>query len=212
MLDTDQIIADNYHKLYYDGLGWVQNSFLGFPIQQNPLDLQIYQEILTTVRPTAVIQTGVARGGSLLFFATILDALHIPPDVLVIGIDNTEFEECKALSNKRIRIIIADSIHPNTIQLIHSLVADGTALVSLDSCHAQDHVLKEIYAYRDLVAVGSYLVVEDININGHPVLPNFVPGPWEAVNQFLPTDTRFINDGLWEKNYLTWYAWLKRII
>jgi cephalosporin hydroxylase len=76
-------------------------------------------------------------------------------------------------------------------------------LVILDSDHTRDHVLKELQAYSSLVTSGSYLIVEDTNINGHPVLPDFGPGPMEALDTFLEGDGAFSVDADREKLMLT---------
>ncbi len=73
----------------------------------------------------------------------------------------------------------------------------------MDSDHHKEHVLNEMKIYSEFVTQGSYLIVEDTNINGHPVAGNFGPGPMEAVNQFLATHNNFLIDKRREKFYLT---------
>jgi cephalosporin hydroxylase len=80
---------------------------------------------------------------------------------------------------------------------------DDSVLVILDSDHTKDHVLAEMRAYGPLVTKGSYMIVEDTNINGHPVLPDFGPGPWEAVEEFLQGNDQFTVDRSREKLLMT---------
>ena len=86
-------------------------------------------------------------------------------------------------------------------------------LVILDDDHTCDHVYKELLAYSKYVSLNSYLLVEDSNINGHPVYPEFGPGPFEAIEKFLPQQHSFIIDKSKEKFYLTFNpnGYLKKI-
>ena len=89
---------------------------------------------------------------------------------------------------------------------------DGAVMVVLDSDHIKSHVLKELDALSSLVTKGSYLIVEDTNINGHPVLPNFGDGPWEALHEWLPNHPEFEIDKSCEKFGITFFpdGFLKR--
>ena len=86
-------------------------------------------------------------------------------------------------------------------------------MVILDSDHNRDHVLKEMELYSPLVTRGSYLVVEDTNINGNPVLADFGPGPAEAVREFLQHHNEFEVDRNMEKFYMTFSpgGYLRRV-
>ncbi len=210
----EPLITDLFHRVYYNkGNTWDGNTFLGYPVLQSPFDLYLYQELVTRLRPRCIIQTGVAQGGSVLYFASLLDLLHADSGSLVIGIDLHLSDRAKTVTHSRVRLLEGSSTSPEILRAVRELVPPGGAMVSLDSDHSCDHVLAELNAYGDFVGAGSYLVVEDMNINGHPVGRTFGPGPFEAVEEFLQTDTRFVrDDALWKRNLLSFHhhGWLKR--
>jgi cephalosporin hydroxylase len=207
-------VVDAFHRRYYDSLGWEPNQYLGYPIQQCPLDLQVYQELVFKLRPRFIIQTGVAGGGSVLFFATLLDLIGMDPDSVVVGVDLQLGPGARTLRHPRIRLVEGDSTALATVQAVEAHLPEGGGLVSLDSDHSARHVLQELRLYRQYVGRGGYLVVEDTNVNGHPVLPGFGPGPLEAVELFLREDPAFVSDDeVWRRNLFSFHAhgWLRRV-
>ena len=76
-------------------------------------------------------------------------------------------------------------------------------MVILDSDHEADHVYQELIAYSPFVQTGDYLIVEDTNINGHPVTRDYGPGPMEALDQFLSENHEFMIDRRCERFLMT---------
>lgn len=145
-------------------------SWLGRPIIQYPQDMIAMQEIIWTVQPDLIIETGIAHGGSLIFSASMLElnaACGGPQDAEVLGVDidirphNRAAIEAHPMS-RRISMIQGSSIAPDIVEQIRNKAAGKQrVLVCLDSNHTHDHVLAELEAYAQLTTVGSYCVVFD---------------------------------------------------
>jgi cephalosporin hydroxylase len=139
-------------------------SWLGRPIIQLPEDLIRIQELIFRIQPDVIIETGVAHGGSLVFYATLCKTLG---KGRIIGIEvELRPQNRKALNEHflfpHITLVDGSSIEPKTITQVKSLVQpEETVMVLLDSCHSYDHVLCELEAYSSLVTVGSYIVAMD---------------------------------------------------
>ncbi len=178
-------------------------SWLGRPIIQFPQDIIAMQEIVWNVRPDLIIETGIAHGGSLILYASLLELIG-KGEVLGIDIDirrhnRTEIEKHPMF--KRITMIEGSSIDKKIVNQVYAFAKKfKRILVVLDSLHTHDHVLNELRLYSPLVKKGSYLVVFDTVVEDLP--DNFFPNrPWgkgnnpkTAVWEFLKTDKRFSTD------------------
>jgi cephalosporin hydroxylase len=204
-------ITNRFHKLYYyrRAQTWRNTRWLGTDVLKCPLDLWVYQELLHEVQPDWIIETGTAFGGSASYLATICAVLGRGQ---VLTIDPVEREGRPA--NPRIHYLRGLSTDPAILATVAERVAGSTAvLVLLDSDHSYANVLAELRAYHRFVTPGSYCVVEDGNVGGHPVAREFGAGPVEAVRDFLAETDAFEIDRAREKFYLTFNpsGYLRRI-
>ena len=195
-------IETRFHKLFYGtGVpgGWKSLYWLGIKTQKNPFDLWIYQEILSEQRPDVIVECGTYRGGSALFLAGVCDLLGTGQ---VITIDTEQPEGLPR--HHRIEYLHGSSTSLIILETLKNMIREGSeVMVILDSDHHKDHVVKELELYSQMVTKGQYLIVEDTNINGHPIYADFGPGPMEAIKEFLKTDPGFVVDKRREKLHLT---------
>lgn len=203
--------VNQFHKLYYSSKTrtWFNTFWLGVLSQKCPLDLWIYQEIIYELKPDIIIECGTANAGTALFLASICDLIG-KGKVITIDVRKTK----KRPNHKRITYLIGSSISRKIIAKIKKLIKNyKKVMVILDSDHNKEHVLEEMKTYSKFVTRKSYLIVEDTNINGHPVRPDFGPGPMEAVKEFLKENQNLIIDKSKEKFFLTFNprGYLKKI-
>jgi cephalosporin hydroxylase len=186
---------------YYENSAqtWENTSWLGVPLEKYPTDLFVYQEIIYQTKPDVIIEAGTLKGGSAYFFASLFDLLGKGRVITMDIVDHPEKPK-----HPRIEYLLMSSISDEAVRRIKSEIKTGDrVMVSLDSNHAADHVFKELQLYSPMVTQGCYLVVEDTNINGHPVYPAFGPGPMEALKRFLAGNQDFEIDHSKEKFMLT---------
>jgi cephalosporin hydroxylase len=215
--ETKRQIVDEFHKLYYDaalyGGTWQNTYWLGVPTSKCPLDLWVYQEMLFELRPDVVVECGTFNGGSAFYLASMFDVLG-HGRVVTIDIEPNPARP----QHDRITYLNGSTTSPEVVAEVRRLVeqvapTDGTVMVLLDSDHSKDHVAAELREYSPLVTTGSYVVVEDTNVNGHPVFADHGPGPMEAVDEFLSGNDAFVIDTEREKFLLTFNprGYLRRV-
>jgi cephalosporin hydroxylase len=181
---------------------WLNTFWLGVPVRKCPTDLWIYQELLFQTRPTVIIETGTCGGGSALFLAHLGDLLG---GIRILTVDLTSANPPHPLpAHPSITYLSGSSTDLSIVAAVRAqLRPNDRVMVILDSDHAAAHVRAEIDHYAPLVTPGCYLIVEDSNVNGHPVYPRHGPGPLEALLDWLPAHPEFQVDRQREKFMLT---------
>ncbi len=161
--DIHEKSSELFHNLNELDYSYVWN-WMGAPIIQTPADIMATQEVIWQTKPDVVIETGVARGGSVLFMASLLEMIGHGK---VIGVDidirahNRATIEDHPMS-KRIKLIEGGSVDEDTLDAVRAEIPAGSrVMVILDSDHSKDHVLAECRAYGPMVTAGCYLVVAD---------------------------------------------------
>lgn len=179
-------------------------TWLGRPIIQYPQDVVAMQEIIWRVKPALIIESGIAHGGGLIFYASMLELMGGEGQVLGIDIEirphnRREIEGHPMFT--RITMIQGSSTDEEVVRQVYDFArGKNPVLVALDSNHTHAHVLKELELYSPLVTKGSYLVVFDTVIEDLP--EDFFPDrPWgkgnnpkTAIWEFLETTDRFTID------------------
>ncbi|HRI00840.1 MAG TPA: cephalosporin hydroxylase family protein [Saprospiraceae bacterium] len=198
-------------------------SWLGRPIIQYPQDMIAMQEIIYNLKPDLIIETGIAHGGSLIYYASLCELIG-NGQVLGIDIDIRKHNKEEIENHpmyKRIRMIQGSSIDPEIVMKVKEYANNfDKILVLLDSNHTHEHVLSELLAYSELVSVNSYIVVFDTVVSDLPdgYLPNRAwskeKNPKSAVIEFMETNENFIIDYFIDEKLLISVApsgYLKRV-
>jgi cephalosporin hydroxylase len=190
-------VVEQFHKLFYDSTDtWRTTTWLGVPAMQNPNDVWVIQEIISEVKPDIIVETGTYMGGSAALWATVLQQVNASGRVLTIDIEDNVAKDTRNLPiiRDKVDFLLGSSTDPKIVDEVRRRAIGKKVLVILDSDHSKNHVLSEMNAYGPLVSKDSYMIVQDTDINGHPVLPDFGPGPWEALDEFLPKNRDFQPD------------------
>lgn len=196
---VQRAITAAFHRLYYTNAAqtWRTTQWFGHAALKCPLDMWVYQELIYRQRPDLIIETGTHSGGSAHFMATICDAIG-HGSIVTIDTD----QRPRRPEHPRITYVHGSSVAPQVLEQV-ARRASGRVMVILDSDHRRDHVLAELEAYSPFVDEGSYLIVEDTNVNGHPAARSHGPGPMEALDDFLPRHPEFRVDQDCERLLMT---------
>jgi len=222
------VISDVWLRAGWDTKYVYSFSWMGRPIIQLPDDIMRIQEVIYAVKPDRIIETGIAHGGSLVFYASLCKAME---KGRVIGVDieirpaNRKAIEAHELF-PLITLIEGNSVDPDIVDRVKAEVRpDDRVLVLLDSRHTKDHVLSELYAYSSLVTPGSYIVAMDGIMEQLVGAPMTQPdwswnNPKAAVLEFVERNSDFtieeprfpFNEGVINQRVTYWpSAFVKRI-
>ena len=184
--------ACRYHmKWFANPQGIMKNRFLGTRTWQNPLDVWITQEILFEVKPDIVVEAGTYRGGSASLWAILLENINPDGEVITIDIEDKRSERSKNLRvvKERVTFLHGSSTAPEIVEEVRRRIEGKRALFILDSLHTREHVLAELRAYGDMVAVGSYIIVQD----------TIGTGAIYAIRDYLKENDAFVRDASRER-------------
>ena len=174
---------------------------MGRPIIQYPQDMVVMQELIWDIKPDLIIETGIAHGGSLIYYASLLELIG-EGEVLGIDIDirsHNKVEIEKHPMFKRIKMIEGSSVSAETVDKVKDYAKHKKRiLVCLDSNHTHEHVMLELQSYSPLVTPGSYIIVFDTIVEDLPEGYFSQKRPWgisnnpkTAVHEFLKTSPEF---------------------
>jgi cephalosporin hydroxylase len=195
-------------EAYWLNQSWRHASWLGYTTPNPPTDLFVMQELLHAVRPDWIVVTGAETSGRALFLASICELLG-QGHVVSIG------ERADDRPDHRLITHVVERPHERSaFDRVRSLTGERPhGFVILGSQGSAAELLREFAGYAPLVRPGSYVVVENTIVNGHPVWPGYGPGPAEAVRRILGEHADFVQDTSWEKHALTFNpgGYLRRV-
>jgi cephalosporin hydroxylase len=231
------LYSDNAFEILSDiwlKVGWNQKyvytfSWFGRPFIQLPEDVLRAQEVIYRVKPTVIVETGVAHGGGLVFYASLMKGMGIDAG-RVIGVDveirphNREAIESHELASM-IQLVEGSSTDPEIVKQVTAEISpEDTVLIFLDSNHSKAHVAAELEAYHSLVTAGSYIVATDGSMRDLDDVPRGDPewtwdNPAAAAEEFAEEHAEFVleqpawtfNESTLSKNLTHWpSAYLRR--
>jgi cephalosporin hydroxylase len=213
---SDEEIINRFHKMFYaqKDRTWLANRWLGVQTSQNPNDVWITQEILFEQKPDFMVEAGTKYAGSALIWAMVLKEVNPNARVITIDIEDKITTARKfSLFREKIDFLLGSSTDRTIVEEVKRRVAGKRVVVLLDSDHSRNHVLAEMRAYAPIVNVGSYMIVQDGILSGHPVEDQMDGGPGEAIDQFLEGNKDFKIDRARERLMFTYCprGYLKRI-
>jgi cephalosporin hydroxylase len=184
-----------YHLWYYRNAIWDTTTWIGVKTLKSPSDMWNYQEIIFSIKPSLVVEFGTRYGGSALFFAGVMRQIGKRFKVLSVDIDGETVSQ-QVRRDPDIELLVMSSADAKVADRIAQMRREypGPVFAILDSDHSKDHVLAEMKALRPVLVSGDYMIVEDSNVNGHPVNPSHGPGPFEAVDKYFklyPEDYKY---------------------
>ncbi len=202
-----EVVADLFTRSGWQRKLSYEVTWLGIPIIQLPEDIVMVQELVWKIRPDVIIESGVAHGGALILYASILELLG-RGRVIGVDIEIRKYNRLAIESHpmaRRISLIEGSSTDPTTVASVRDLIAPGqTTMVMLDSNHTRAHVLRELELYGPMVTPGSYMIVFDEVMPMVADAPNGQPtwhadNPLEAVREFLASHPEFEIDRSYER-------------
>jgi cephalosporin hydroxylase len=205
---SQQEIVEQFYKVYYTE-DRLKTTFLGIASLQYPTDNWMMQEIISEVKPDFIVETGTNAGGTALLYATILEKLNGSGRVVTVDVEEHDSRVLQMpVWKERVEFVRGSSVSNEVFGKIRDKVVGRKVLVTLDSLHTKAHVLKEIQLYSQLVSLNSYLVVQDTQLMGHPIPLTIYShegkeGPFEAVQEFLAGNDKFMIDHSRERFLLT---------
>ncbi len=173
---SKMITYDDFHNAYYCS-GKFHTWWRGAAMHKCPFDVMNYFDIFRTCRPQVIVAVGIQNGADVCAYADMM------PDSWIVGID-IDLGQLKHRS-PLVTYIQSGATEPSLLATLRHYIGVRSTMVILDDDHSAGHVAKELRMWGDMVSPGQYMICEDGNIGGHPVLPGFGAGPYEALQEFL---------------------------